>query len=94
LDTIKDHAFNSFLFLKTKAIYTARLSLELQIREKFCHNFTELWRIMEKFAVNSILTLYKITSPLAQTREKSGHFWETTSPKSPSSESPARYGGK
>jgi hypothetical protein len=46
---------------------------------------------MENFAVNSILSLYrlyKMTSPIAQRREKSGHFWETTSPKSPSSESP------
>jgi hypothetical protein len=49
---------------------------------------------MEKFAVNSILSLYslyKMTSPIAQRREKSGHFWETTSPKSPSSESPDAY---
>jgi hypothetical protein len=45
---------------------------------------------MENFAVNSILSqysLYKMTSPIAQKREKSGHFCET-SPKSPFSESP------
>jgi hypothetical protein len=48
---------------------------------------------MEKFAVNSILSLYslyKMTSPIAQRREKSGHFWETTSP---SSESPVDIHG-
>ena len=51
-------------------------------------DFGHFWEKFFTWSCFSLYILYKITSPSAEKREKFGSIWETTSPKSPISESP------